>query len=234
MPVLTAYSPVLAYGILGKGGLFVTPPLEDCLNWLTGSSALVGTGCADLQLTARHWPDGRSVTLLSSICPIWPCSSCVMAWICSLFFKVAWLISRPLKSLASHPILSISCLRFKWTHLAERLAYEKAVHHQRLRTEISQAKREADFFKANVEKSKRLSRKRGATSAASATSGCHSDSHSPTKRVYEFRQKETDATIRKRNQKKRESSSVTWCQFSTSRRSQFPWKIKIGKNNLLR
>merc|ERR1712047_11954 len=46
--------------------------------------------------------------------------------------------------------------KFKWTNLSERLAYEKAVHHQRLRTQISQAKREADFFKANVEKSKRM------------------------------------------------------------------------------
>ena len=45
---------------------------------------------------------------------------------------------------------------FKWTNLTERLAYEKAVHQQRMRTEISQAKRETDYFKANVEKSKRM------------------------------------------------------------------------------
>ncbi len=31
LPVLTAYFPVLACGILGKGGLFVAPPLEDAL-----------------------------------------------------------------------------------------------------------------------------------------------------------------------------------------------------------
>ncbi len=35
---LTAYFPMLAQGILGKGGLFVVPPLEDCLIGLTGSS----------------------------------------------------------------------------------------------------------------------------------------------------------------------------------------------------
>ncbi len=35
--------------ILGKGGLFVTPPL-DCLTGLTGSSTRAGTGCTDLQL----------------------------------------------------------------------------------------------------------------------------------------------------------------------------------------
>ena len=88
----------------------------------------------------------------------------------------------------------LSHFRFKWTHLSERLAYEKAVHHQRLRTEISQAKREADFFKTNVEKSKRMARKRKQDPSA------ESQSNNP-KRVYDFRQKETDSTIRNRKQK---------------------------------
>ena len=35
LPLLTAYFPVLAYGIFGKGGLFVSPPL------LTGLRALL-------------------------------------------------------------------------------------------------------------------------------------------------------------------------------------------------
>lgn len=48
--------------------------------------------------------------------------------------------------------------RFKWVHLSERLAYEKAVHRHRLRTEIAQAKREATFFSHNVDKSKKLRR----------------------------------------------------------------------------
>jgi len=96
--------------------------------------------------------------------------------------------------------------KFKWTNLSERLAYEKAVHHQRLRTEISQAKREADFFKANVEKSKRLARKRSRESTESATAAAPN----PAKKVYDFRQKETDSSIRKRNQQKnkKESSSI--------------------------
>ena len=90
--------------------------------------------------------------------------------------------------------------------MSERLAYEKAVHHQRLRTEISQAKREADFFKSNVEKSKRLNRKRARESSESS-------SPNPSKRVYDFRQKETDASIRKRMSKsgsKKESTSTTF------------------------
>ena len=35
-------------GILGKGGLFVAPPLEDCLTGLTGSSTQAGTGGTEL------------------------------------------------------------------------------------------------------------------------------------------------------------------------------------------
>ncbi|KAK0084466.1 hypothetical protein PV325_006981 [Microctonus aethiopoides] len=46
--------------------------------------------------------------------------------------------------------------RFKWIHLSERLAYEKAVHKQRLRAEISQAKREVNFFSHNIDRSKKL------------------------------------------------------------------------------
>lgn len=49
--------------------------------------------------------------------------------------------------------------RFKWAHLNERLAYEKAVHQQRMRTEIAQVKRETNYFIESVEKSKKLKRK---------------------------------------------------------------------------
>lgn len=46
--------------------------------------------------------------------------------------------------------------RFKWVHLSERLTYEKAVHRQKLQTEMSQARREAQFFQDNLEKSKKF------------------------------------------------------------------------------
>ncbi|KAL0117748.1 hypothetical protein PUN28_008861 [Cardiocondyla obscurior] len=49
--------------------------------------------------------------------------------------------------------------RFKWIHLSERLAYERAVHKQRLLTEIAQAKREVNFFSYNVDRSKKLRKK---------------------------------------------------------------------------
>ncbi|XP_043791184.1 activator of basal transcription 1-like [Apis laboriosa] len=46
--------------------------------------------------------------------------------------------------------------RFKWIHLSERLAYEQAVRKQRLQTEIAQAKREANFYSHNVDRSRKL------------------------------------------------------------------------------
>jgi ESF2/ABP1 family protein len=46
--------------------------------------------------------------------------------------------------------------RFKWIHLSERLAYERAIHKQRLKTEISQAKREVNFFSYNIDISNKL------------------------------------------------------------------------------
>lgn len=46
--------------------------------------------------------------------------------------------------------------RFKWVHLSERLTYEKAVHRQKLQTEMSQARRETHFFQDNLEKSKKF------------------------------------------------------------------------------
>nr|XP_020653373.1 activator of basal transcription 1 [Pogona vitticeps]XP_020653374.1 activator of basal transcription 1 [Pogona vitticeps]XP_020653375.1 activator of basal transcription 1 [Pogona vitticeps]XP_020653376.1 activator of basal transcription 1 [Pogona vitticeps]XP_020653377.1 activator of basal transcription 1 [Pogona vitticeps] len=49
--------------------------------------------------------------------------------------------------------------RFKWTHLSERLAYERQVRQQRMRAEVSQAKRETNFYLQNVEKSKRFSQR---------------------------------------------------------------------------
>lgn len=41
---------------------------------------------------------------------------------------------------------------FKWTHLHERLAYEKAARRQKLRAEIQLAKKKTNFFTANLDK----------------------------------------------------------------------------------
>ncbi|XP_039755715.1 pre-rRNA-processing protein esf2-like [Pararge aegeria] len=50
--------------------------------------------------------------------------------------------------------------RFKWIHLSERLTYERAAMKQRLQAEISQAKKEAHYLQTNVEKSKKLKKKK--------------------------------------------------------------------------
>ncbi|XP_011861027.1 PREDICTED: activator of basal transcription 1-like [Vollenhovia emeryi] len=78
--------------------------------------------------------------------------------------------------------------RFKWIHLSERLAYERAVHKQRLLTEIAQAKREVNFFSYNVEKSKKLRKKK------------ERGEEKPFK-LPEVKQRETDNEIRNRKAK---------------------------------
>lgn len=52
-------------------------------------------------------------------------------------------------------IYSYFC-RFKWVHLSERVAYERAVRKHRMRMEISQAKREATDFSLKVDLSEKI------------------------------------------------------------------------------
>ncbi|XP_078359990.1 uncharacterized protein LOC144644388 [Oculina patagonica] len=46
--------------------------------------------------------------------------------------------------------------KFLWGHLSEKISYEKATKESRMRTEISQAKKEANFYLQNVEKGKAI------------------------------------------------------------------------------
>ncbi|CAH6807223.1 Abt1 [Phodopus roborovskii] len=46
--------------------------------------------------------------------------------------------------------------RFTWSHLSEHLAFERQVRRQRLRAEVSQAKRETDFYLQSVERGQRF------------------------------------------------------------------------------
>jgi len=78
--------------------------------------------------------------------------------------------------------------RFKWVHLSERLAYEAAVRQQRMRTEISQVKREAEHFKNSVEKKRKKSKKDKSDGVEEENSGVS----------FEFKQRETEKQIKKR------------------------------------
>jgi len=50
--------------------------------------------------------------------------------------------------------------KFKWHHLTEKIAYDNNVRRHKLQAEISQAKREKDFYLERVDQSKKISGKR--------------------------------------------------------------------------
>ena len=47
---------------MGKGGLFVTPPIEDYFTGLTGSSTQAGTASTDLQIIGSSVADFQALT----------------------------------------------------------------------------------------------------------------------------------------------------------------------------
>lgn len=69
--------------------------------------------------------------------------------------------------------------------MSERLAYERAVHKQRLNAEIAQAKREVNFFSYNVDRSKKLRQKEQAGEVSRFVAP-------------EIKQRDTDMEIRRR------------------------------------
>ncbi|KAG7220408.1 hypothetical protein INR49_018246 [Caranx melampygus] len=83
--------------------------------------------------------------------------------------------------------------RFQWTHLSERLAYEQTVLQQRLRTEVSQAKRETNIYLNNVEKSAhmdKLKKKR------------QRDGQQVDEKTWDFTQRQTEEEIQMKKRKK--------------------------------
>ncbi|XP_045182318.2 activator of basal transcription 1-like [Mercenaria mercenaria] len=103
--------------------------------------------------------------------------------------------------------------RFKWAHLNERLAYEKAVHAQRMRAEISQAKREANFHIQNAEKNERQKfiekkqrKRKEAKVLESEGNETLNEDKNINERVNVIRLKETDDEIR--NKRKLKNKTV--------------------------
>ncbi|XP_054878160.1 activator of basal transcription 1 [Poeciliopsis prolifica] len=79
--------------------------------------------------------------------------------------------------------------RFHWTHLSERLAYEQTVLQQRLRAEVSQAKRETSFYLNNVEKSAHLEHLRKKRQR---------DREQVEEKTWDFTQRQTEEEIQKK------------------------------------
>ncbi|XP_026189516.1 activator of basal transcription 1 isoform X2 [Mastacembelus armatus] len=88
--------------------------------------------------------------------------------------------------------------RFQWTHLSERLAYEQMVLQQRLRTEVSQAKRETNFYLNNVEKSTHLDKLRRKRQR---------DGQQVDEKTWDFTQRQTEEEIQMKKKKKKDSIS---------------------------
>lgn len=84
--------------------------------------------------------------------------------------------------------------RFKWVHLSERLAYERAVHKQRLYTEIAQAKRETNYISYNIDRSKKLRKKELQGETTNYV-------------LPKIKQRDTDAEIRNKKGQKEESEN---------------------------
>lgn len=88
--------------------------------------------------------------------------------------------------------------RFQWTHLSERLAYEQTVLQQKLRTEVSQAKKETNFYLNNVDKGEKMERQRRKRQR---------DGQQVEEKTWDFTQRQTEEEIQNRKKKKKDSFS---------------------------
>ncbi|XP_068602105.1 activator of basal transcription 1 [Brachionichthys hirsutus] len=101
--------------------------------------------------------------------------------------------------------------RFHWTHLNERLAYEQTVLKQRLRTEVSQAKRETNFYLNNVERSAHLDRRKTRR---------RRDGQQVEEGTWDFTQRQTEDEIQTKKNKKKKNSITQKHQDEKTRRIQ--------------
>ncbi|XP_077370353.1 activator of basal transcription 1 [Festucalex cinctus] len=109
--------------------------------------------------------------------------------------------------------------RFQWTHLSERLAYEQMVLHQRLRTEVSQAKRETNFYLDNVDKSARMEKERKKGKRKMTDGQQHAE-----ERTWDFTQRQTEEEIQTKKKKKNKKTVMTMMDSSNQK--------QLDKNHL--
>ncbi|XP_023189969.1 activator of basal transcription 1 [Xiphophorus maculatus] len=107
--------------------------------------------------------------------------------------------------------------RFHWTHLSERLAYEQTVLQQRLRAEVSQAKKETSFYLNNVEKSAHLEHLRKKRQR---------DGEQVEEKTWDFTQRQTEEEIQKKKKKKKDS--ITQKRLNKARLMQQESKSNVS------
>ncbi|XP_073397403.1 activator of basal transcription 1 isoform X2 [Dendrobates tinctorius] len=78
--------------------------------------------------------------------------------------------------------------RFKWSHLSEKLAIERHVRKQRMRAEVSQVKRETNFYLQNVERGKKIAR-------SARKKAAEPDSNHVPDKQWNFTQRKTEEEI---------------------------------------
>lgn len=108
--------------------------------------------------------------------------------------------------------------RFKWAHLSERLAIERQVRQQRMRAEVSQAKRETNFYLQNVERSKKFSK-------ADRKRAMEPENSTIPDKQWNFTQRKTEAEIqalkasgdKKRIKKRQEQAERAQARSQTNR-----------------
>lgn len=91
-----------------------------------------------------------------------------------------------------------SYFRFKWVHLGERVAYERASRKHRLRVEISKAKDETNEFSLNVHRGEKL--------AANVDDNFKQSTSVPVRLPYP--QKKTEEEYRREQKAKNENEEV--------------------------
>ncbi|XP_069503597.1 activator of basal transcription 1 [Ambystoma mexicanum] len=114
--------------------------------------------------------------------------------------------------------------RFRWMHLSERLAYERQVRQQRMRAEVSQAKRETNFYMQNVEKSKKFAkadRRRAEQPAGDVTTSVE--------RSWKFTQRRTEEEIQAQKARKMDKGDRRQLKQQLARVKEFEQKSQSSR-----